>query len=536
MGSMTGLLILTQPVRKILPSLPKVLKAASQHVTKTLYVHLDPLAKTKVPETKQRLALYSRIITDIYSSSPLNCQGLDVRVLMAGFKDYSDVPLKTQVRVDLLLFDRARTGLELAEIEKRYKSFLMGSRDKVFILDQECENQNEIELPQDQINEDSNKMYSSVVIGGTYDCIHAGHKILLTEALLRCKDRLTCGVADGPLLKNKILSDLIEPCEKRISNVKELAMDIDPTVEYNIVQITDPMGPTKWDPNMDMIVVSEETKKGIALINKAREEGGLKPLDGYVITLVNDECRVSEEEEVKLSASSQRMRLLGTIRKPVVPNPNIANHPYVIGLTGGSASGKSSISNRFAKLGAGIVDCDKLGHKAYKKNTQCYTKLIETFGSDLVSSDDEINRKALGAKVFNDKEALEKLNNIVWPEIASLAMKQINDLATEGYSVVILDAAVLLEAGWEKICHQVWVCIITQEEAVTRIVERDGKSQKEAQRRINSQLSNRDRVARANIVFCTQWDGEYTQQQVEKAWATLRNYTEEEKNDRKAQL
>lgn len=533
---MTGLLILTQPVRKIVPSLPKVLKAASQHVTKTLYIHLDPLAKSRLPEIKQCLALYSHIITNIYSSSPTQCQGLDVRILMAGFKGYSEVPCKTHFRVDLVMFDQARSGHELVDLEKRYNFFLTDSRSQVFLFDQTCQNDEEVQIPQDPTNEKANQIYSSVVIGGTFDCIHGGHKILLSEALLRCRDRLTCGVADGPLLKNKTLAELIEPCDKRISNVRELAVDIDPTVSYNIVQITDPMGPTRWDPNMDMIVVSEETKRGIISINEARREAGLKLLDGYVIGLVNDQLREYEEEEMKVSASSQRMRLLGTVLKPIIPNPNIASHPHIIGLTGGSSSGKSSVAKRFAKLGAGVVDCDILGHKAYKKDTNCYIKLIETFGSDIVDIDGEINRKVLGTKVFAEREALQTLNNIVWPEIGLLAKKCINDLAAEGFRVIILDAAVLLDAEWEEFCHQVWVCIIKRQEAIQRIVERDGKSQEEAERRIDSQMSNADRVARANVVFCTQWSGDYTQQQVEKAWATLNNYIDNAANGYKAQL
>lgn len=373
---------------------------------------------------------------------------------MAGFKCLSEVPLETHAKIDLLLFDEA-TKDKLVDLKKRYKGYLLSGESKVLLFEQELQNEEEIEIPHDAANEGANKIYSSVVIGGTFDCIHAGHKILLSEALLRCKDRLTCGIADGPLLKNKILSELIVPCNNRISDVKELASDIDPTVEYNIVQITDPLGPTRWDSDMDMIVASEETKKGVTSINKVREENGLKPLDVYIIGLVEDQCREYEEEEVKISASSQRMRHLGTILKPIVPNPAIALHPHVIGLTGGSASGKSSVAKRFAKLGAGIVDCDRLGHEAYKKNTECYMKLVETFGSDIIGSDDEINRKALSAKVFNDKKALETLNSIVWPEIGELAKKRIADLVDKGFRIVILDAAVLLEAGWEEYCHQV---------------------------------------------------------------------------------
>ncbi|XP_068247201.1 bifunctional coenzyme A synthase [Palaemon carinicauda] len=535
MGSLTGLLILTQPVRRIVSTLPQVLKAASQHVNKTLYVHLDPLAQVKTLGTKQQLSLCSHIITTLYSQSSSHCRGLDVRVLMTGLKGMSEVPLRTNCEIDIVLFDELKEGSEQSDLERRYKSFLLGCKNKKIFLSENLDG-SESQPSENIANEEANNMYSNVVLGGTFDCIHDGHKILLSEALLRCTRKLTVGIADGPLLKNKTLKELIAPCEVRISNVKDLLNDLDPSVEYNIVQILDPMGPAGWDKNLEMIVVSEETKKGIKLINDARQERGLNLLDGYIIGLVDDKCRASDEEESKISASSLRMRLLGTLLKPVENNDAIPHSPYVIGLTGGSASGKSSVAKRFAKLGAGVVDCDKLGHAAYMKGTKCHNDLIEAFGSDIVGEDGQIDRKVLGSKVFNDKSALEKLNSIVWPEIARLAKERIDAFSREGTKIVILDAAVLLEADWDKFCHQVWVCIIKRDEAVRRIVERDGKRNEEAERRIDSQISNEERVSRANVVFCTQWAGEYTQKQCEKAWKILNEMIAKRESEHKAQL
>ncbi|XP_064088387.1 LOW QUALITY PROTEIN: bifunctional coenzyme A synthase-like [Macrobrachium nipponense] len=502
----------------------EVLKAASQHVNQTLYVHLDPLAQAKTLGAKQQLSLCSHIITSLYSQFFLpSGHGLDVRVLMAGFKGTSEVPLKTKCEIDIVLFDRLRKAVKKTDIEKkkRYKSFLLRCKSEKIILFDNLEG-SESQPPENVVNEEANNVYSNVVLGGTFDCIHDGHKILLSEALLRCTKRLTVGVADGPLLKNKTLKELIEPCEVRINNVKDLLNDFRSKCRVVIVQILDPMGPAGWDKSLEMIVVSEETKKGITLINNARQESGLNLLDGYIICLVNDKFRASDEEEMKLSASSMRMRLLGTILKPVESNYALSFHILMfIGLTGGSASGKSSVAKRFAKLGAGVVDCDKLGHEAYLKGSKCYKDLIEAFGSDVVGKDGQIDRRVLGSKVFNDKSALEQLNSIVWPEIARLAKERIDTFSREGIKVVILDAAVLLEADWDKFCHQVWVCIIKRDEAVRRIVERDGKSTEEAERRIDSQISNEKRVSCANIVFCTQWSGDYTQKQCEKAWKIL---------------
>ncbi|KAK7006498.1 hypothetical protein SK128_008536, partial [Halocaridina rubra] len=513
-----------------------VLKAASRHVDKTLYIHLDPQAKSNLLD-KQHLSICSHIITSIYSQSPSHCNDIDVRVLMAGFKNSSEIPLRTNYNIDLVMFDRTNYGSELSDLEMRYKSFTMNDKRKeIFLFERELANTETADALLSVQNENANNVYCHVVLGGTFDRIHNGHKILLSEALLRCKNRLTVGVADGPLLKNKTLKELVEPCERRLQNVRELLQDIDPTVEYNVVQILDPMGPARWDAKLELIVASAETKKGVTLINDTRKEDGLNVLNSHVIDLVNNECRASAEEEEKISSSSMRMRLLGSLIKPIEPNTSIPDSPYIIGLTGGSASGKSSVSNRFAKLGASVIDCDKLGHEAYLKGTECYSSLIKVFGSDIVNPDGEINRKALGLKVFNNKDALEKLNSIVWPEIARLANEQIKAISARGVKIVILDAAVLLEAKWELICHQIWVCVIKRDEAIRRIVERDGKTKEEAERRISYQLSNEDRVAKAHMVFCTQWSGEYTQQQCEKAWKTTMTVIAEKDSDWKAQL
>ncbi len=139
--------------------------------------------------------------------------------------------------------------------------------------------------------------------------------------------------------------------------------------------------------------------------------------------------------------------------------------PYIIGLTGGIASGKSTLCSYLETLSVPTINCDLLGHDAYKKGTKCFDQIIETFGADVLNpSKDEINRKVLGTKVFNNPSELKKLTGIVWPEIRRLAQAQIDKLASEGHKAVVLDAAVLLEAGWDDMCHDIWVVIIPKEE------------------------------------------------------------------------
>jgi len=174
----------------------------------------------------------------------------------------------------------------------------------------------------------------------------------------------------------------------------------------------------------------------------------------------------------------------------------------VICLTGGLASGKSTAASYLGTLGAHVIDADKLGHLAYDPGTQAYRQVIDTFGEDIVADDSHIDRKVLGGKVFGKPEELKKLTDIVWPEIRRLAETEINGLdAAYPDDIVILEAAVLFEAGWEDIGEECWVVIVDREVAIKRSMERDGLEQEAVENRLNSQLTNDERVAKADIVF-----------------------------------
>ena len=122
----------------------------------------------------------------------------------------------------------------------------------------------------------------------------------------------------------------------------------------------------------------------------------------------------------------------------------------------------------------------------------------------MIASDGLIDRRKLGAKVFGreNEENKKKLESIVWPEIWKIVEKQIAFMWKEqGKHVVIIDAAVLLQAGWKDQVNQVWVSIVDPETAVKRIMERDRKSEDEAQKRLSSQLSNQKYVPK--LIFRT---------------------------------
>ncbi|XP_009954845.1 PREDICTED: bifunctional coenzyme A synthase, partial [Leptosomus discolor] len=199
-------------------------------------------------------------------------------------------------------------------------------------------------------------------------------------------------------------------------------------------------------------------------------------------------------------------------------DPALPSRPYVIGLTGGTGSGKTSIAKLLGHLGAFLIDADKLGHAVYVPGGPAYERVVAAFGAEILNEDGTINRKVLGAKVFGNQERLKSLTDIVWPEMARMVKEQIGEADAQGKAVCVLDAAVLLEAGWQDMVHEVWTAIIPQEEVGDLIMAGDGRSEEAARRRLQSQMSNGQRVEQSQVVLCTLWEPDVTRKQVEKAW------------------
>ncbi len=191
----------------------------------------------------------------------------------------------------------------------------------------------------------------------------------------------------------------------------------------------------------------------------------------------------------------------------------------IICLTGGIASGKSTAAKFLEDQGANIIDADRLGHRAYDVGTQAYRAVIETFGEDIVSRDNEIDRKILGNKVFGQPDELKKLTNIVWPEIRRLAELEIAGFeAIYPDGIVILEAAVLLEAGWQDIGEEIWVVIVDREIAIERSIARDGFEREAVESRIDSQLTNEERVSQSDVIIENNTDQQQLFDQLQKEW------------------
>ncbi|XP_023942828.2 bifunctional coenzyme A synthase isoform X2 [Bicyclus anynana] len=480
----------------------------SKYVKNVLYIKFNSGPDSSLP-------VINKQIINIYTKASTQCGNVDVRLMLKPIN--SQEKLKTNRPYELIMYDRdlakdvVNSLVNNAPPETQVQSI---DSDKS-VISKLLTNDGE-----------AVKTYEYVALGGTFDRLHNGHKILLSQAALRATKHVTVGVTDVNMIQSKTLWELIEPVEIRMKAVLDFLTDINPDLEYNVCPIQDVYGPTKDDPRFQLIVVSEETKRGALKINEKRKEKGLQPLDVYTIGMAEELDQQSTEEEAKVSSSNLRMRLLGTLLREPKPNPNIPDWPYVIGLAGGIASGKSNITNKLKLKGAAIVNCDIIAHELYEPGLPLNRTIAEAFGDDVITAQGEVDRRKLGSIVFSDKDQLEKLNQLVWPAVVEEAQRRVKALGEQGYKVVVMEAAVMIRAKWYTRCHQLWAVIVPPSEAIKRLQERNNLTEEEAKQRVSAQPSNAEQVAQANVVFSPYWSYEYTQVQIDRAWEHLQNYLE----------
>lgn len=193
----------------------------------------------------------------------------------------------------------------------------------------------------------------------------------------------------------------------------------------------------------------------------------------------------------------------------------------VIGLTGGIGSGKSTVSQFLAELGATIIDADKAGHAAIKSGTEVWHEVVAAFGRRILNSNGEVDRKKLGEIVFGKPELLSRLNQIVHPRILEMVKSQIEAYERRGIEVVILEVPLLLEAGWASRVDEVWVTVAPESTVLARLKKRTGLSQEQALARIGAQMSNEERVKHADVVITTDCSLDELKVKVEELWEGL---------------
>jgi dephospho-CoA kinase len=193
----------------------------------------------------------------------------------------------------------------------------------------------------------------------------------------------------------------------------------------------------------------------------------------------------------------------------------------VIGLTGGIGCGKTTVAQYLKELGAVVYDLDKVGHDVYRKNGGAYLQVLSAFGEGILAADGEIDRLKLGKIVFNNPEALKRLNSIVHPAIDKVIDEGIEEGRKKGVKVMVMEAAAMLEAGRAWQADEIWVVTCPETEVIGRIKNRPGYNEEVIHSRIHSQMSTGERLKNANVVIENDSTPGALQSKVKAEWEKL---------------
>ena len=191
----------------------------------------------------------------------------------------------------------------------------------------------------------------------------------------------------------------------------------------------------------------------------------------------------------------------------------------IVGLTGGIGTGKSYVASIFKKLGAKIIDADKLAHKALEKNSVTYKKITAVFGESILDTEGSINRKALGRIVFNDKKLLAKLNKIIHPFVIRTIRDRIK--ASRGETLII-DAPLICEAGILGLMDILIVVKASRKNQVKRCIKKFHMGEKDVCKRIACQMPLSEKVGKADYVIDNDGTKMRTLIQVKQVWQILK--------------
>ncbi len=193
----------------------------------------------------------------------------------------------------------------------------------------------------------------------------------------------------------------------------------------------------------------------------------------------------------------------------------------VIGLSGGIGSGKSTVAALLAELGAVVIDADRVGHETLSPATEAWRRVVAAFGRGIIKPGGEIDREKLGGLVFKSPSALSKLNSIMHPPIHDAIKAQLERYRRQGVAVVVVEAPLLIEAGWTSMVDEVWVTVASEATVLRRLEQGMGLSPVESMARIRSQLSSQERGKHADVVINTDLGLDELKTKVKGLWQGL---------------
>jgi dephospho-CoA kinase len=191
----------------------------------------------------------------------------------------------------------------------------------------------------------------------------------------------------------------------------------------------------------------------------------------------------------------------------------------LVGLTGGIGAGKSTVARLLESKGAVVVDTDDLARQVTRLGTPTHAAILDRFGGEIEGPDGEIDRARLADVVFSDPAALADLNALVHPAVEAAVGRRLVELPSAG--VVVLDVPLLVEVGWDARCDVVVVVDAPEDVAVRRLVGQRDVAEADVRRRIASQASRAERLARADVVIANDGSLDDLARRVDEAWAEL---------------
>ncbi|WP_010622006.1 dephospho-CoA kinase [Paucilactobacillus suebicus] len=195
----------------------------------------------------------------------------------------------------------------------------------------------------------------------------------------------------------------------------------------------------------------------------------------------------------------------------------------VLGLTGGIATGKSTVTNIFKKFNFPVISADEVAREVVEPGTNGLAQIVETFGEQFLNSDGTLNRSKLGKLVFSDHDKLDKLNDLLQPVIHHEIGRQITKLKENHPALIVLEIPLLFEQHNEEMVDYVMVVSTSDHDQLKRLKQRNGLSNEEASQRINSQIPLKDKINLADIVIDNSGSVEETRKQVVE-WLANHNF------------
>ena len=189
-----------------------------------------------------------------------------------------------------------------------------------------------------------------------------------------------------------------------------------------------------------------------------------------------------------------------------------------IGLTGGIGSGKSEVSRILYDIGVKVINADEVSHEAYRPGSAGWREVVGAFGEDILRKDGTINRSKLGDLVFSDSGKLDLLNSIVHPITRMLVYNLIDNARKKHEAVIVLEAAILIEANWSDMVDEVWVVIAPEQTRLNRVHQKTGLDIESVKARIFNQISDAERNQKADILIDNSGSIDNLEVLVKKIW------------------